>query len=569
MKNAILACGVVLSLVGASCVKEPEPNAPSDAGHVRDLPRARIIGGDAGLDTAVGEVADAVSDVNASTDAGDGGPAPAEAGLADAMVNLPDDLPRPPPRPTTQCSNGEDDDGDGRYDLEDGDCASERDPTESGDRAPTACNNGVDDDGDGVVDFPDELGCAASGDGDEADPPTPPACGNAADDDEDGRVDFPLDPGCAGLGDADESDPPVAPVCGNGLDDDEDGQVDFPADDGCDSAADQNEDRPGGCGGSHQIIDLNAALRGADFYEGNLNDGVEGFVGTCGGNAGPEVVFAYRINALVGAVEFSTEHAETELPTVVYVRTTCDDPRDVGCNRGAEMAPGTHVRVENPELGVYYVVVDTSLREQAGRFRLSVHQVEAPRCSDRRDNDQDGRLDLLDPGCVDEADEDEGDPATPPECGDGIDNDGDMQIDYPNDDTCHAAGGDVEADAACALAPNLLIVGPEGGLVQVNTLGLADNYQASCGGGGPEQVIAVVVDRPATVIADCVGNNYDTLMFARRVCDDAASEIGCNDDFVGVASHIEFLADVPGPYYIFVDGFAGSSGLTGVNIVVQ
>ncbi len=42
---------------------------------------------------------------------------------------------------------------------------------------PPVCSNGMDDDGDGKVDFPADPGCAAADDGDETDPaPPPPAC---------------------------------------------------------------------------------------------------------------------------------------------------------------------------------------------------------------------------------------------------------------------------------------------------------------------------------------------------------------------------------------------------------
>src|SRR5215207_1954975 len=70
--------------------------------------------------------------------------------------------PPPPPPPTEICNNGIDDDGDGKIDSEDPDCAQPPPP-------PTEiCNNGIDDDGDGKID---------SEDPDCAQPPPPPPTG--------------------------------------------------------------------------------------------------------------------------------------------------------------------------------------------------------------------------------------------------------------------------------------------------------------------------------------------------------------------------------------------------------
>lgn len=53
------------------------------------------------------------------------------------------------PSPTEDCGNGVDDDGDGRVDCEDADCATARVCQEG-------CDDGFDDDGDGLVDCDDD-----------------------------------------------------------------------------------------------------------------------------------------------------------------------------------------------------------------------------------------------------------------------------------------------------------------------------------------------------------------------------------------------------------------------------
>ena len=114
-----------------------------------------------------------------------------------------------------------------------------------------ACSNGSDDDGDGKTDFPADPGCTGPTDTSEVDPPPPPpplpACSNGLDDDGDGKTDFPADPGCTGPTDTSEVDPPPPPplpACSNGSDDDGDGKIDFPADPGCTSASDPSETDP-------------------------------------------------------------------------------------------------------------------------------------------------------------------------------------------------------------------------------------------------------------------------------------------------------------------------------------
>lgn len=59
-----------------------------------------------------------------------------------------------------------------------------------------------------------------------------------------------------------------------------------------------------------------------------------------------------------------------------------------------------------------------------------------PQCQDNLDNDGDGLIDGFDPGCANEADDDERNSDQIPECEDGIDNDGDSYVDYPADPEC-------------------------------------------------------------------------------------------------------------------------------------
>ena len=464
------------------------------------------------------DMGDAGATPDGAADLGEGDVAPPDLG--------PDVAPDgPPPPPLPQCDDGLDNDGDGRFDLRDSDCNSEADPTERGDDPVTGCFNGLDDDEDGRTDFPDDPGCRAAGDDSELDGPLT-ACFNGVDDDEDGRVDYPVDPGCQGAGDGDERDPPLVPECSNGADDDANGAQDFPDDPGCSSAADPAEASP--CGAA-EVVDLAAHLEENDAFLGDLTNAPAGIIGGCGGAAGGEVVFAYRVEERLDRLRFSTRHAETQAPVVMYLRRDCLGP-DVLCDRGAGEDNGVELELLEPAPGLYFLVVDTGSRNRVGQFKLTVEAVAPPECRNGVDDDGDGRVDAADPGCVDFDDPDEADPVEAPACADGVDNDDDGEIDYPADDDCLTAGGPLEAPL-CALDAPVFRLGQRGGAVEVPMLMGFGGAQGSCGGPlGPEVVIALDTDELSDVDVTVTTGEAPAAMagvHARTDCVDAESEIAC------------------------------------------
>ena len=486
---------------------------------------------------------------------------------ADPGCNGPNDDDELDAAPPAQCLDGLDNDADGLVDVADPDCGNEADPTERGDNPQGGCNNGVDDDGDGLVDFPLDPGCRAAGDENEEDPQTPPGCGNEIDDDGDALTDYPLDPGCLGRGDISEVDPELAPICANGLDDDEDGDVDYPADNGCIAAADGDE--LGICGASHEPIDLTEHLRNNPAYDGDTTEAVVAFAGSCGGDSGGEVVFAYHVSRPLGAVIFSTDHPETLAPTVLYVRTGCVDVADVACNRGTPDTPGTSVRIVRPALGTYYIVVDTSQRGQVGPFRLTVEREPAPKCSNGVDDDGDDIIDLADSGCVDLDDTTEDDPAEVPACANGLDDDGDGDVDYPADADCTAAGVEREG-SLCATAFNIVSVDDGGGAFQV-PVGLGDGLAfASCAESeiGLETMFVITVSQPSLVRVTAGAGGGMAVLSARLSCDEALSEVACSAPF-GDADLVYRMVG-PGILYVMADteDFQPAALLT-VTITVQ
>ena len=163
---------------------------------------------------------------------------------------------------TAACSDGKDNDGDGKTDYPaDPGCTSAADTDETD---VPQCSDGKDNDGDGLLDYPNDPGCASYLDATEG---GNPACSDGLDNDGDGKVDFPADPGCSSATDTSEAD---IPACSDGLDNDGDGKTDFPFDLGCTSALDDSElDTPLTDGG---IADAGPdGSAGADASDGSTN----------------------------------------------------------------------------------------------------------------------------------------------------------------------------------------------------------------------------------------------------------------------------------------------------------
>lgn len=131
-----------------------------------------------------------------------------------------------------ECSDGLDNDADGRTDYgSDPDCSSTSDPTEN---SVPQCSDGRDNDADSRVDYPGDPGCSSGSDTSES--PDPPQCSDGRDNDGDGLADA-SDPGCSGSSDNSE----YTPQCSDGTDNDGDGKSDYPGDPGCWTSSDDSE----------------------------------------------------------------------------------------------------------------------------------------------------------------------------------------------------------------------------------------------------------------------------------------------------------------------------------------
>ena len=489
---------------------------------------------------------------------------PADPGCEDAADGDETDI---EPRP--ECDDGIDNDDDGAIDTFDSNCADAEDPTERGSAQETACANGLDDDDDGFIDFPDDPGCAGAGDTGEADLPMEPACNNGVDDDEDGLQDYPMDPGCVGRGDDDETTPTPRPACANGADDDGNGLTDYPEDLGCTSAGDFEEASP--CG-AVDPVDLKAHLAENEFYDGTLTDLEDELIGSCGGRAGGETVFVYMVDRLIESITFTTANPETEAPTVLYARAECTAAEDFDCDRGNAENPGATITIDRPALGPLFIVVDTGSRNSVGAFRLSTVIEYPPQCRDGFDNDEDGTIDADDIGCAELDDDDETDPDELPICSNRIDDDMDGATDYPRDPDCITAGFDRE-QPLCDLDIPFVTAGQEGGRFNFEPAaeGAMSLARGSCSPGiGPEGVVVLTLDDPSRVELDVTVNGVRTpaSIYVRTDCEDPASEVGCRVEGPNEGTLLFDNLD-RGIYYVMVEHPQnGASGFT-VELAVE
>ena len=114
-------------------------------------------------------------------------------------------------------------------------------------------------------------------------------------------------------------------------------------------------------------------------------------------------------------------------------------------------------------------------------------------------------------------------------------------------------------------APTPIIAGDR---LMGTTMGAADNHQESdlgCSQGsatGPEVVYAYRSRAVGQICASTIGSGFDTIVYVRRTRCAEGREVACNDDVGTGPLQSEATIDVVAgeQYFIFVDGFAGSSG---------
>jgi hypothetical protein len=236
---------------------------------------------------------------------------------------------------------------------------------------------------------------------------------------------------------------------------------------------------------------------------GDLRAAVDDAAGSCGGMGGGDAVYSFTTTApqSVTAV-LNADMSSPSYTPVVYLRTTCASaaPADeVSCTLGNIGADAT-AQVGYLPAGTYYVWVDGDGFATSGKFSLDVT--------------------LGAPGAM--------------------------------NDSCF--GG----------AQALVFQNGTSTVAVDTTAAFNDTTSPNCGGiTGGDLVYSVTLAQPqrvtATITPDMASPTFDPVISIRTACGDQASEVTCNELGAGMAASTNQILQ-PGTYYLWVDGFSGSSG---------
>ncbi len=400
------------------------------------------------------------------------------------------------------------------------------------------CSDGIDDDADGKLDYPNDPGCREETDADEADDcpsgPSCPKCADGVDNDGDGTTDYPLDKSCKAAGDASEacrtSEKPIPVITGTTT---------------TGTTAGARNDYDPSCNSTTGIApDLLYRIDVPAMSALNLRVVPSGFSAvhalldsTCGGTS---------IACSTAQLMTATNLAAGSYYLVVDGFTTGSGAFTI--TTSGTIAPNGSCETPLFETGVITCGAGFVCDGPAGARTCRAD------CSDGVDNNGDGKIDYPnDPGCDAPGDNTE-DTLCPgptcPECGDTVDNDGDGQTDYPADTTCKAASNPNER---CGTSePVAAITTP---VVTGNTAGQVNDYDPTCNsstGVAPDLFYQLDVPAMATISINVTG--FDTAhSLLNSTC--GGTPIRCSDPALMTIPNL-----AAGTYYLAVDGWGSGSG---------
>jgi hypothetical protein len=128
----------------------------------------------------------------------------------------------------------------------------------------------------------------------------------------------------------------------------------------------------------------------------------------------------------------------------------------------------------------------------------------------------------------------------------------------------------VVTSTSCTAAPILRHLKDEGDWFEV-TIGAADGVLESpaCGGSGPEAVVELELSAPAALRARVVTASVDTVLSVRRHCDEAATEVSCNDDADEGRPSLSLPGVKAGVYYVILDTWNERGGTATLEVTVD
>ncbi|HEY1557771.1 MAG TPA: hypothetical protein VGF94_23225 [Kofleriaceae bacterium] len=418
------------------------------------------------------------------------------------------------------------------------------------------CSDGVDDDGDGKLDFPDDPGCATPDDNDETDDcpsgPNCPACSNGLDDDGDGQTDYPADTSCTSAATPTEScngerDPILT--------------IDGPLTMGTLVGAhdDENPTCTSQTGGVDVLLAVTVpplTSMHVDDLGSSVSDTTMSLLpATCG----PPVIACDDDTgaSLLSTIDTGPLAGGTYL-VVVDAYNSGVTPAPFQVNFSGQLTPGAKCDTASTMNGALVCPTGTFCSDDPLNPGSLI--CNGPQCNDGRDNDGDGLIDYPnDPGCDNPGDDDETDdcPSGPtcPACGNGLDDDGDGLIDYPADPSCTSAAGGSESCNG-EQDPILTIAGPSttGDLTTAH-----DDHLPACGCSydycaGQDQAFTLTVPALSSLHLDTAGSTtYDNILsLLPAACSEPS--LACAYDFSGDTS-LDTGALAAGTYVVYFDNY--------------
>lgn len=431
------------------------------------------------------------------------------------------------------------------------------------------CSDGVDDDGDGKKDFPDDPGCTSADDDDETDDcptgPNCPQCADGKDNDGDGKTDYPADTSCASASSTSESC-----TTHEGVTD-----LTMPVTVGDTSAAGVVMDSTLACAFEPgpdlafglklpATTSLNIDIAAIDDF--NFFGSAELLGATCGGTA-------------IECEEFADDGlSQTNLAAGQYfLMVQSGDPTlDVG--KFQITVSGVIKHGESCESPLAQSGALTCGDGYGCGGTVGSRTCVVAECSDGIDNNHDGKIDYPeDPGCSspNDAVEDTVCPgANCPVCSDGMDNDTDTLTDYPADWGCSSAAGTTEKFCMpdMDVASQALITMPT---TTGTTIGMHDDLTPTCTSNSmapdivfglslPVPVAALTLDTKGSLNMGSTTAAFDTVLYVKDAACTTGVEYACNDGTD--VSTINMTNVKPGNYAVVVDGYSTHTGTVKLNV---
>ncbi|HTJ44192.1 MAG TPA: hypothetical protein VL463_18940 [Kofleriaceae bacterium] len=412
------------------------------------------------------------------------------------------------------------------------------------------CSNGLDDDGDGKIDFPNDPGCLNGNQDDEMDDcpsgPNCPQCGNGVDDDGDSKTDYPADPDCAGAWDTTErgvntnacgASVPIYPLPNTLV---VDGMIQV---------------------GSSNMISNCGGLGPETAYQVDVTKPIVMVASTDNSATGIDTVIYLR------AADCTTELTCNDNASMATTASTLT----------AQLSPGTYYLIVDAAKSTDEGAWEMSIVEYPGQGEACDAQnpcapgyycrmapgdtkntCQPPHCRDGYDDDSDTRTDFPnDPGCGSPDDDDETDDCPNgvdcPACANGKDDDGDQLVDYGtgsnNDPGCLSAAQPVEGCGTETDVMTLMTTGTVNG----DTTGFTDNWSATCGGSGYTDAlyVAQLPQLDSLSISETVNGSQDVVLdLFDKNC---GSQLACAYGYNGSPANITRTNVSPGLYAIVAD----------------